>query len=125
MLKYVMAAVCVVSAALVNAAGPACAADLSGVWYGVMVTEQGQCPDAEDSVLKVSPGELTFSPGGGSIVLHGKRKKDVQTLHAQLRMQDAKGHPMPMVFEGQPEGDRITGVYGTPFCRAHIEMKRD
>ncbi|MCH4022157.1 MAG: hypothetical protein LKH33_07930 [Acetobacter sp.] len=101
------------------------ALDLSGNWVGRLVAEQGRCPDQNDSILSITPDAVSFAPGGGALVLQGKPSEHMSRLHAQLILNDAKQHPLPMVFEGHPEGaGRIVGVYGTPACRAHIELRR-
>ena len=110
-----------------GASSPALASaqdDPLGDWVGTLVTEKGACPDQKPSVLQVRSERLFFAPGTGTLVLRGVPEKDHKRFHAQLLLKDMKDRPLPMVFEGHPDGDTIVGVYGTPNCRAHIVLTR-
>ncbi|NHO32894.1 hypothetical protein GOB85_10090 [Acetobacter sp. LMG 1636] len=98
--------------------------DPYGLWAGRLVTDQGSCPDQQDSVLQIDPDRLAFTPGTGVLTLRGRPDKDHKRFHAQLMMTDMNHHPLPMVFEGHPDGQTITGEFGTPSCRAHVVLKR-
>lgn len=98
--------------------------DPYGIWTGTLVTEQGTCPDQTESILQIAPKRLAFAPGTGTLQLHGTPVKGNARFHAQLMLQDKDKKPLPMVFEGHPDGDTITGTFGTPSCRAHITLKR-
>ncbi|GBR05566.1 hypothetical protein [Acetobacter oeni] len=98
--------------------------DPTGLWTGTLVTDQGNCPDQMESTLQIEPSRIAFTPGTGALILHGKPDKDHKHFHAQLMLTDMKKKPLPMVFEGHPDGQTITGEFGTPTCRAHIVMKR-
>lgn len=98
--------------------------DPLGDWIGTLVTDKGTCPDQHPSVLQVRSERLFFAPGTGTLVLRGVPDKNHNRFHAQLLLKDMKGRPLPMVFEGHPEGDTIVGDYGTPNCRAHIVLTR-
>ncbi|NHN89042.1 hypothetical protein [Acetobacter conturbans] len=122
--------VCIlVGGTLGAAACPALAAsdaqdDPTGDWSGMLVTDKGTCPTQRESVLQVQANRLFFAPATGTLVLRGKPDKTSQRFHAQLVLKDMKGQPLPMVFDGHPEGDTIVGVFGTPNCRAHIVLTR-
>ena len=98
--------------------------DLLGRWTGLLHTLQGTCPDAVPSTLIVGSVHLTFAPADGVLVLHGTRRRDSSRLHAQLLLPGVNHKPVPMVFEGHPEGRSIIGMYGTPSCRAEIRLTR-
>lgn len=98
--------------------------DPYGDWVGTLVTDKGTCPDTYESVLQIRSDKLFFAPATGTLVLHGTPDKDHKRFHAQLMLKDAKDKPLPMVFEGHPEGDTIVGVFGTPNCRAHVVLQR-
>lgn len=105
-------------------ANASAARDPLGDWTGMLVTEQGSCPDERESTLEIRSDGMYFSPGTGTLVLRGVPDRKGRRYHAQLMRQDAKGKPFPMVFEGHPEGDAVVGTYGTPSCRAHITLTR-
>ncbi|MCH4092397.1 hypothetical protein [Acetobacter sp.] len=110
-----------------SVAAPALASaqdDPLGDWVGTLVTDKGACPDQKPSILQVRAERLFFAPGTGTLVLRGVPDKDHKRFHAQLLLKDMKDRPLPMVFEGRPEGDTIVGEYGTPNCRAHIVLTR-
>lgn len=98
--------------------------DPYGLWTGTLVTEKGKCPDQMESSLQIESDRIAFTPGTGALTLRGKPDKDHKRFHAQLILTDMKKQPLPMVFEGHPDGQTITGEYGTPTCRAHIVMTR-
>ncbi|GBQ94371.1 hypothetical protein AA23498_2008 [Acetobacter nitrogenifigens DSM 23921 = NBRC 105050] len=98
--------------------------DPYGNWTGRLVTDRGSCPDQTDSVLQIQSDRLVFSPGTGALTLRGRPDADHKRFHAQLKLTDASRRPLPMVFEGHPDGNTIAGVFGTPTCRAHIVMTR-
>ena len=100
------------------------APDLLGRWTGRLHTVQGTCPDAAPSTLVVGGASVSFAPADGALVLRGRRGHDRARLHAQLLLPGVNHKPVPMVFEGHPEGHEITGEYGTPSCRAEIRLKR-
>lgn len=112
------------SAGMSAAALPAFADKPTGEWVGMLVTDQGTCPDHQDSILQVETDRVAFTPATGTLVLRGKPDKNLTRLHAQLMLKDKDGKPLPWVFEGQPDGDSIKGVFGTPNCRAHIVLHR-
>ena len=109
------------------ATGPTEAAavpDLRGRWTGSLHTLQGSCPDVRPSTLVIDRDHLSFAPADGVLVLHGRRGGDRARLHAQLSLPGMNHKPVPMVFEGHPDGDAIAGLYGTPTCRAEIRLQR-
>ncbi len=98
--------------------------DLLGRWTGTLRTLQGTCPDTAASTLIVGTRHVTFAPADGVLVLHGTRGLDRAKLHAQLVLPGINHKSVPMVFEGHPDGRSITGLYGTPSCRAEIRLER-
>ncbi len=100
------------------------APDLIGRWTGSLHTLQGVCPEQRSSTLVVDRRHLSFAPADGALVLHGRRGTDPARLHAQLSLPGVDHKPVPMVFEGHPDGDAIVGLYGTPTCRAKIRLTR-
>ncbi len=112
-------------AALSSTPALAAAPDLIGRWTGTLHTLQGTCPDARPSTLLVEARRLSFAPADGVLVLHGSRREaDPGRLHAQLSLPGVNHKPVPMVFEGHPDGSSIRGLYGTPACRAEIRLER-
>jgi len=105
---------------------PGTPGDPVGTWRGTFVTDKGSCPTATPSRLLVGSEDISFMPGDGVLVLHGKRKAETGVLHAQLLLQDMNHKPLPMVFEGtlRADGSAIDGTYGTPACRAHVALVR-
>ncbi len=101
----------------------AAAIRLSGLWTGMLVADQGECPIEQASTLDIRHNDVTFAPANGALVLHGRLHPD-GTVHADLLLSDRSKKKLPMVFEGHPSGDTITGIFGTPSCRAHIVLKR-
>ena len=112
-----------VSASVANTAAIA-APDLIGRWTGSLHTLQGVCPEQRSSTLVIDRKHLSFAPADGALVLHGRRSADPSHLHAQLSLPGVDHKPVPMVFEGHPDGDAIAGLYGTPTCRAKIRLER-
>ncbi len=110
--------------AVLAASSPAVSADLVGRWTGVLHTLQGTCPGASVSTLVIDHKHLSFAPADGVLVLHGRIGPDPDRLHAQLALTGPDHKPFPMVFEGHPDGASITGLYGTPGCRAEIRLRR-
>lgn len=104
--------------------GPAPSKDPRGRWMGALVTEQGQCPDQDDSLLQIEDEMIVFSPANGSVILKGKRGKSNDVITASLTQSDQNHKPYRMVFRGHPVGNAIGGIYATPNCRAHIVMTR-
>ncbi len=100
------------------------APDLVGRWTGRLHPLQGVCPQQRGSTLVIDRKRLSFAPADGALVLHGRRGDDPARLHAQLSLPGVDHKPVPMVFEGHPEGDAIAGLYGTPTCRAEIRLER-
>ncbi len=100
------------------------AADLRGRWTGSLHTLQGNCPDQHGSTLMIDRDHVSFAPADGVLVLQGRRRRDPGHLHAQLDLPGINHKPVPMVFEGHPDGDAIIGLYGTPTCRAEIRLER-
>ncbi len=100
------------------------APDLIGRWTGTLHTLQGSCPEQRGSTLVIDRERLSFAPADGALVLHGRRGTNPGRLHAQLSLPGVDHKPVPMVFEGHPDGKAITGVYGTPTCRAEIRLER-
>ena len=110
------------SAAMIRPA--AASPDLLGRWTGSLHTLQGSCPDLHSSTLVIDRSHVSFTPADGVLVLHGRRGSDPARLHAQLSLPGVNHKPVPMVFEGHPDGDAIKGLYGTPTCRAEIRLER-
>ena len=106
------------------AASASATPDLVGRWTGSLHTLQGVCPEQRSSTLVIDRRRLSFAPADGALVLHGRRDADPSRLHAQLSLPGVDHKPVPMVFEGRPDGDAIAGVYGTPTCRAKIRLER-
>jgi hypothetical protein len=104
--------------------GRAAVPDLRGRWVGSLHTLQGTCSDQRGSTLVIDRDHLSFAPGDGVLVLHGRRGSDPTRLHAQLSLPGFNHKPVPMVFEAHPEGNAIIGLYGTPSCRASIRLER-
>ena len=112
------------SCVLLPTAATAASPDLLGRWTGTLHTLQGACPDAAPSTLIVGAAQVSFAPADGVLVLRGARGRDRGKLHAQLSLPGIDHKPVPMVFEGHPDGRTIAGLYGTPSCRAEIRLKR-
>ena len=106
-----------------GAAGPP-PPDILGRWTGTLHTLQGNCPDQHSSTLVIDRRHLSFAPADGVLVLHGNRTADPAHLHAQLLLPGVDHKPVPMVLEAHPDGRAITGLYGTPSCRAEIRLER-
>ena len=113
-----------VTAGLATSGTVVAAPDLRGRWTGSLHTVQGSCPDHHSSTLMVDRDHVSFAPADGVLVLQGRRSRDPGHLHAQLDLPGINHKPVPMVFEGHPDGDAITGLYGTPTCRAEIRLER-
>ncbi|MEE8659196.1 Lipoprotein [Acetobacteraceae bacterium EV16G] len=104
--------------------GPSPSKDPRGRWSGALVTEQGQCPDGDNSLLQIEDKTIVFAPAGGSVLLRGERGKSNDVLNASFTHPDTNHKPYRMVFRGHPVGNAIGGIYATPTCRAHIVMTR-
>ncbi|WP_428394763.1 hypothetical protein [Lichenicoccus sp.] len=100
------------------------ARDLRGHWIGTLHTLQGTCPNTRSSTLVIDGHHLSFAPADGVLILQGMRVPGQTRLHAQLELPGANHKPFPMVFEGHPQGHAIVGLYGTPACRAEIQLRR-
>ena len=100
------------------------APELGGRWTGTLHTLQGVCPDRNNSTLLIDRTHVSFTPADGVLVLQGRVGRDPAHLHAQLSLPGVDHKPVPMVFEGHPEGAAIVGLYGTPGCRASIRLER-
>ena len=111
---------------LAGCGGTGTPGDPNGEWTGTLVTDKGHCPDRTAARLLVDGRDVSFIPGGGVLVLRGRRPAGDPHLHAQLALVDMNKKPLPMVFEGRlaDDGTRIDGNYGTPSCRAHVVLVR-
>jgi hypothetical protein len=106
-------------------AADSAARDPIGLWTGTLVADRGICPETQaSSTLQIGTKRITFTPADGSQTLHGTRDATPGRFHAQLILSDMNRKPYPVVFEGKPDGDTISGVYGSPRCRAHIVLTR-
>lgn len=110
------------TASLGIARAEAATPDLGGRWIGSLHTLQGHCPE-RPSTLVVDQDHVSFAPADGVLVLQGRRGHDRTRLHAQLSLPGMDHKPVPMVFEAHPDGDAISGLYGTPTCRAEIRLR--
>ncbi|GBQ64408.1 hypothetical protein AA103196_0857 [Ameyamaea chiangmaiensis NBRC 103196] len=112
------------TAAVGHAAPPVDAArEPFGDWVGTLKTDAGTCPDQISSTLQVSRTSVVFTPGDSALVLRGAHHPD-GSVHAELVLPDRNHKPLPMVFEGHPDGASFAGVFGTPTCRAHVTLTR-
>lgn len=75
------------------------------------------------AMLQVRSGQAVFVPDERALVLEGEVGAD-GAVRAGRETAGADRRPFAQVFEGRIEGDRATGVYGTPRCRHRVEMSR-
>ena len=103
-----------------------CGADTDGRYVGRLVGEApAPCPDGP-AVLLLHGDQARFIPNDGVVVLDGKLDPD-GAIAAAAQRDGAKGGsgprtPFRMVFRGKLEGAKVTGTYGTPRCRGHVEL---
>ena len=105
-----------------------CGAPGDGRYVGRLVGEAPQpCPDGT-AVLLLRGDEARFIPNEGVVVLDGKVGPDgavaaaAERAGARSERGGAPRAPFRMVFQGRLENGRVTGTYGTPLCRGHVEL---
>lgn len=117
-----------------------CGAATDGRYVGRMVGDApAPCPDGR-AVLLLRGAEARFIPDDGVAVLDGTLSPDGAIAAAAQRdgARDTAGRndtakggaakggaartPFRMVFQGRLDGTTVTGVYGTPRCRGHVEL---
>ena len=113
---------------LVAVLAAGCGAETNGRYVGRMVGEApAPCPDST-AVLLLRGEEARFIPNEGVVVLDGKLAPDGAVAAAAERAgargqgRQAPGGPFRMVFQGRLENGKVTGTYGTPLCRGHVEL---
>ncbi len=103
----------------------------SGVtrFSGALTTEQGACGPGFDAAgqahasLVVKGSDVQFAPSDGVVVLPGHADPSGHVV-ASSHAIGADHKPFPQVFEGDETGDRITGRFATPRCRATVVLTR-
>ena len=98
-------------------------------YVGPVVTNEGACGLGFDgaghasATLIVRKDEASFFPSSGAQSLpgHVSEAGHVQTGSTAA---GADRKPFVQVFEGDVAGDRVTGKFATPRCRASVEMTR-
>jgi hypothetical protein len=96
---------------------------------GPLTTEQGACGPGFDAAgqarasLVVKGSDVQFAPSDGVVVLPG-HVNDAGHVVASTNAMGADRKPFPQVFEGDHTGDRITGRFATPRCRATVVLTR-
>ncbi len=96
---------------------------------GTLTTDQGACGPGFDSAgkatssLVIRAGKVQFAPSDGVLVLDGQ-ENTAGHVTASSNAIGADRKPFPQVFEGDRTGDRITGKFATPRCRASVVMTR-
>lgn len=106
------------------ASRPEPARDAAGRWTGTLVADEGECPTDRISTLEIRGHDLLFTPGDGSLVLHGTYRPRSEHYHAELLGADMNGKPTAFVFNGYPVGANIGGTFGSAACRAHVTLRR-
>lgn len=93
-------------------------------YAGRMVPEapSALCRDGR-ATLQVRGGQAVFVPDERALVLEGEAGAD-GAVRAGRETLGADRQPFPQVFEGRIEGERASGVYGTPRCRYRVELGR-
>ena len=98
-------------------------------YVGPMVTDQGSCGLGFDAAghaaatLIVRKDEASFFPSSGtqSLLGHVDPAGHVRTGSSAA---GADRKPFVQAFEGDVVGDKVTGKFATPRCRASVEMTR-
>lgn len=98
----------------------------TGIWLGKLEPQQGTCPQERFAALRIDKKLILFSPDNGALVLKGvfNKKERPRHLVATLHRIDVNHKPYDLVFEGKAQGQNITGIYGTPDCRATVTFYR-
>ena len=98
-------------------------------YVGPVVTDQGSCGLGFDgaghasATLIVRQDEASFFPSSGtqSLLGHVTGAGHVSTGSTAT---GADRKPFVQVFEGDVAGNRVTGKFATPRCRASVQMTR-
>lgn len=108
-----------------------CGAPTDGRYVGRLVGDPpAPCPDSQ-AVLLLRGEQARLIPNDGVTVLDGKLSPD-GTIAAAAQTEGGRGGgsgrsdapraPFRMVFQGRLDGTKVTGTYGTPRCRGHLEL---
>ena len=115
-----------VSSVMVGLAG--CGSETSR-FVGHLATTQGACGSGFDAdgtataTLMVRGPDVEFVPSDGVTVLPGHVSAAGHVL-AGSSVTGAEKKPFPQVFEGDRNGDEVSGVFATPRCRATVRLRR-
>ncbi len=96
---------------------------------GPLTTEQGACGPGFDTSGKANAtlvrkgSDVQFAPSDGVLVLPGHASAAGDVV-ASVNAMGADHKPFPQVFEGKQIGDRVTGRFATPRCRASVQLTR-
>ena len=105
-----------------------CAGPNDGRFVGHAVTTQGDCglgfvAGRSTATLLLRSGAAEFVPSDGVTVLPG-RVDDAGQVRTGSAAAGAEKKPFVQAFEGKRDGDRVSGQYATPRCRATVELMR-
>jgi hypothetical protein len=120
---------CALLAVSACASGSPDPSDRDGRYIGTLSTQSGICglsvsPDGKfEGVLTVRGGEVLFAPEEGVVVLPGRIDAAGHVTAAESPI-GADHKPFTMVFEGDLHGNKVTGRYATPRCRASAVLTR-
>ena len=98
-------------------------------YVGPVATDQGSCGLGFDAAgrasatLIVRQDEATFYPSSGAQSLLG-HVTNVGHVATSSTTTGADRKPFLQVFEGDVAGDRVSGKFATPRCRASVELTR-
>jgi hypothetical protein len=107
----------------------ACSTGRDGRYLGTLSTQNGTCGLSAtangqlDGVLMIRGDEAVFAPEEGVVVLRGRIDPAGHVVTASAPI-GADRKPFTMVFEGDLHGDKVTGRYATPRCRASVALTR-
>ena len=101
-----------------------CAPVATQTYVGSLATEHGVCgPPNAPASLNLRGNSVQFAPNTGVVVLEGSIDAAGHVL-TETQALGADHKPFAQVFEGQRDGDHITGRYATPRCRATVTLER-
>ncbi len=99
-----------------------------GRYAGAVDATSGTCGPSSgggrfDGSLLLRGDDVLFTPNEGVIVLHG-RIDAIGHITALAVEPGADHKPFQMVFDGDLAGNRVSGRYATPQCRAMVRLDR-
>ena len=107
----------------------ACSSGRDGRYFGTLSTQTGTCGLSAtasgqlDGSLMIRGDDVVFAPEQGVVVLQGRINAAGHVVAASSPL-GADHKPFTMVFEGDLHGDKVTGRYATPRCRASVALTR-